>query len=232
MIYLTLFLVSLLSGLLVFLRKESVRSLIPVFLSFSGAYLLGICFLHLLPELFENASESIGIYLLIGFFLQLILDYFSGGIEHGHTHLNKDKVGTFPYVVFLSLSLHAFLEAVPLEDITNNGISSYFYGILIHKAPISFVLISLLIAYGLKKRLIIISLIIFSALGPAGVFLGSQFSFSSAIFQNLFALSVGIILHLATTILIETNDQHLIEWKKLYPLLLGVLFALLSIIVH
>ena len=63
-------------------------------LTISGAYLLAICLLHLLPEIFLNEdSKNIGFYLLSGFLTQNILEYFSQGIEHGH--VNKKKPSHF-----------------------------------------------------------------------------------------------------------------------------------------
>lgn len=201
-------------------------------LSFSGAYLIGICFLHLLPELFMHDFEQTGLFLLIGFFLQLVLDYFSGGIEHGHLHLQK-QTGKFPFLIFLSLSMHAFLETFPLIEINQKqGVSSFFLGLIIHKAPIAFILTFFLFKQGVKKKLIILTLILFSLFGPLGALLGNLLDAMSIYFQPFFALSIGIILHLATTILIENNEQHQIQWKKVTPLFLGVLLALSSLLFH
>ncbi|MEQ8624090.1 MAG: ZIP family metal transporter [Vicingaceae bacterium] len=233
MSYMLLFFVSLVSGLLVFWNQKLIKPWIPHLLSFSGAYLLSICFLHLLPDLFQGTAGSIGLFILIGFFLQLILDYFSGGIEHGHTHVNKKRIGHFPFLIFLSLALHAFLEAFPIQEAgEKSSMTAYLIGLLFHKAPISFVLVSLLVAYQLKKSWVLFGIIAFSCIAPLGVFVGGNFKFPAAIFQNLFALSVGIILHLSTTILLENNEEHNIEWKKLSPLLLGVFMALLSMFIH
>lgn len=233
MIYLSLFLISLFSGLLVFYKKEQIQQIVPSLLSFSGAYLIGICFLHLLPELFAAENPKIGFYLMLGFFLQLILDYFSGGIEHGHIHQHSKSSNNFPWVVFLSLSLHAFLETFPLVQFTKNQDSLvYLFGLLIHKAPIAFVLAFLLFKNGLRTSSIILALIVFSLFGPLGAFFGKQFNSMEDYFQPFFAISVGIILHLATTILIENNESHSIQWKKLYPLLIGALFAFFSLLFH
>ncbi len=233
MTYFLLFFISLASGLLVFIKQKELKPLIPYLLSFSGAYLLGICFLHLLPELFDGNSSSVGLFLLIGFFLQLILDYFSGGIEHGHSHVNHSRIGKFPFLIFFSLAIHAFLEAFPINEVGEpHTLKAYLIGLLIHKAPISFVLGSLLLGYQLKKRLIIIGIVLFSLCAPLGVYVGSAFHFTAETFQNLLALSVGIILHLSTTILLENNEDHTIHWKKVTPLLIGVSFALLSLLFH
>ena len=231
--YLVLFLVSFVSGSLIFIKQLKLKSKISFLLSFSGAYLLGICFLHLIPELFESGSESVSFYLLIGFFLQLILDYFSGGIEHGHTHVNIKKIGQFPYLVFLSLGLHAFLESFPLTELNLEMESnSYLLGLLLHKVPIAIILASLLLAYKLKNIQILIAIVIFSLMAPLGALIGSIFTSDTEVYQQFLAVSIGIILHLSTTILLEVNEEHHISIKKLIPIILGVTLALLTLVVH
>ena len=233
MSYSVLFLVSILGGLGVFFLK-GLRNNIKSILSFSGSYLLGICFLHLLPELFEDSEiESIGIFLLIGFFLQIVLDYTSGGIEHGHTHVNKKRLKKFPTLVFISLCIHALLEAFPIQSFPEKDIqNTYLIALMIHKVPISFILASLLLAYELSKTKIILGILIFSLMAPLGAYGGTYFLDNIDLFKSLLAISVGIILHLATTIILESSEKHQIEWKRLIPMLAGVLLALTSLLNH
>ena len=65
--------------------------MIKLALAFSGGFLLAIIFQHLLPDIYHTGAEHVGIYILIGFLIQLILEYFSGGIEHGHVHVHKGQ---------------------------------------------------------------------------------------------------------------------------------------------
>jgi zinc transporter ZupT len=218
----------LFSGATVFLKHNKLIHYTSHLLAFSASYLLSICFLHLLPELFEGGTTA-GFYLLIGFFLQLVLDYFSGGIEHGHAHVNKKRLGTFPWLIFLSLCLHAFLETIPLEHLSHeHEHHSYLTGLVLHKIPISFVLTALLLGYGLKKWMVIAGLFAFSLIGAMGTLVGGMSGLLQDYAQQFLALSVGIILHLSTTILLETNEEHKIQWRKLLPMLLGMSLALLS----
>src|SRR3989304_4598152 len=86
MIYILLFLLVIISGFSVFLLKDESGIKNKLLLSFSGAYLLAISFLHLIPEIFKSTEDNfIGIYILLGFFIQILLEYFSKGIEHGHS---------------------------------------------------------------------------------------------------------------------------------------------------
>ena len=71
----------LLGGSLVaYLHTNNKNQWIKLLLAFSGGFLLAIAFVHFLPELYHEHSESIGIYVLIGFLFQLFLEYFSVGI--------------------------------------------------------------------------------------------------------------------------------------------------------
>lgn len=228
-----LIVVSIFSGLLAFNNAIKARVNVNSFLSFSGAYLLSICLLHLLPDFFQENDSTYSIYILVGYFLQLILDYFSGGIEHGHTHVNHKKLGQYPLLIIVSLCIHAFLEAIPIHHIQNDHHhSTYYLGILVHKAPIAFVFTALLIAYKLSRKTVFTLLIVFSLVAPLGIWLGSYFEQYSNIFQILYAISIGIILHLSTTILLESNEEHKIKWKKITPLFLGAILALLGQLIH
>ena len=189
--------------------------------------------MHLIPELFVGDNESLGLYILVGFFLQLTLDYFSGGIEHGHTHVNSTKVGKFPILIFLSLCLHAFLESTPVNKLASSTeFLSYLSGLIIHKGPIAFILGSLLIRYKLKTSFIWFGIIGFAIAAPLGVFTGEFILVQENYSQAMLAIAIGIILHLSTTILLETNEEHKIHWKKVMPMLAGAGLGLITLAFH
>ena len=66
--------------------KPTNRNRLKLLIAFSGSYLLSITALHLLPEVFASSGRGayFGAFILVGFFLQVMLEYLSGGIEHGH----------------------------------------------------------------------------------------------------------------------------------------------------
>jgi zinc transporter ZupT len=109
----TALILSVLIGIILVLALKPSTNTIQLFLSFSGAYLLSVTVLYLLPEVFESSKNNVGVYILIGILLQSTLEYFSKGAEHGHLHL-KPKLTSVPWLLFVSLSLHAFLEGIPL----------------------------------------------------------------------------------------------------------------------
>ncbi len=221
---LVLFLFSvLMGGLLVEFLKKTAS--IKMLLSFSGGFLLTIIFTHILPESYEQI-QHMGIFILVGFFLQLVLEYFSQGAEHGHTHVHKNVVSHFPIAIFLSLSLHAFIEAIPLNHGLQHdhahGMNDLYWGVFIHKIPVAIALKTILDASGVSKRSSWIYLIIFGLTAPLGLIFGE---FVMANFEVslswLLAIAIGMFFHVSTTIIFESSEGHKINILKLIAILAG-----------
>ena len=200
---------------------------IQLLLTFSGAYLLAISLLHLLPELFaNNPTEKIGIFILGGFLIQILLEYFSQGIEHGHFH----KSNVIPFSVLISLCLHALLEGVPLggnlQEHTHNAL---LYGIVLHKMPVAIVLMTFFLQSNMKKSRAYILLFLFAIMAPLGVYSGNIFGALSLYHNEILAIVIGIFLHISTTILFESTDGHRFSFTKIMTIIVGTLLAIFSL---
>jgi zinc transporter ZupT len=224
----------LIGGLLVLIVDSyKQKKMIKIMLAFSGGFLLSIAFVHFLPELYHSHSGFIGIYILLGFLIQLLLEYFSGGIEHGHIHINTKK--SVPWSLFISLSIHSFIEGIPLsipeiEHVGHTHISgqSLLMGILFHQTPVSIALMTLMVSsnYSLKKSWLI--LIAFSLMTPLGLIFGYFFNDHLGFINMdiLLAIVVGMFLHISTTIIFEASDNHRFNLAKLLSILIGVALAI------
>src|SRR2546427_9962192 len=90
--YLLLLSTIVLGAASVFLFKLYEPRHVKLLNAFTGAYLLCLTLLHLLPELYHSQGGSgrddllIGALILTGFFTQVALDVISMGVEHGHAH--------------------------------------------------------------------------------------------------------------------------------------------------
>ena len=62
--YIILFLVVLLGGGIAFYFKQNNKKLLALVLSFSGAYILGISVLHLMPGVFAGGDQFVGLWIL------------------------------------------------------------------------------------------------------------------------------------------------------------------------
>lgn len=201
---------------------------IQLLLTFSGGYLLAICFLHLLPELFHSIhTENIGIYILAGFLIQILLEYFSQGIEHGHFH----KGNVIPFSVLISLCLHAFFEGVPLSgrhlhDHTHNAL---LYGIVLHKMPVAIVLMTFFLQAKMKKSKAYLLLFLFALMSPLGALAGKILDVLSNYHNEILAIVIGIFLHISTTILFESTDGHKFSITKILAIIIGTIFVVISL---
>ena len=222
--YLTL-IASVLIGFVFGLILSPKTKLLRLFLSFSGAYLLSITVLHLLPEVFETQKKHIGLFILLGIVLQTILEFFSKGAEHGHVH-SQDFAKKIPWLVLISLSLHAFIEGIPLGADSNHEL---LWAIVIHKIPITIVLVVFLQKSSLPRSLIYIFILFFALMSPLGSLLGNKMSVFMGFETQINAIIIGIFLHISTAILFESSENHQFNFKKFIAIILGFLVALVSL---
>lgn len=233
--YLLLSLSSIASGLVFFLFKKNNPRFLKLSLAFSGAYLFAITFIHLLPEVYQTNDSGVGLFILVGFIFQILLELFSEGIEHGHIHVHHHNHNTaFPLALMTSLCIHSFLEGMPLSyNILNPHTGDrLLMGILLHHLPVSFALMSMLIASGLKKQNAVLLLIAFSIMAPAGAAFSAIFNLNMIAdiqfyFNRIMAIVIGIFLHISTTILFESGDGHRFNLYKMLSILAGAALALL-----
>ena len=217
---------SVLIGVLAMVLIKPITKIIQLFLSFSGAYLLSITVLHLLPEVFESHQKNIGIYILIGILIQTILEYFSKGAEHGHIHSHgHSEIKHMPWLLFLSLCIHAFLEGIPLNKAQDNLL---LWAIVIHKIPVTIVLFVFLMQSALSKILIYSFVLLFALMSPLGLLFSNTVLFFESYYTEITAIIIGVFLHISTAILFESSQNHQFNIRKFVAVLLGFVVAFLG----
>ncbi|MFM1916252.1 MAG: hypothetical protein RLZZ531_1921 [Bacteroidota bacterium] len=225
----------LIGGLVVtYLKATNKSQFIKLALAFSGGFLLAIIFQHLIPDIYADGKAKMGIFILLGFLVQLVLEYFSGGIEHGHVHVHKGQ--PLPWVLFISLSVHSIIEGIPLGNEYmgimhdhEHGHGSLFWGIIFHQVPVAIALMTLLMNTKLSQIQSWGVLVLFAIMTPIGVLIG--FNVSPAQIgldvHVILAIVVGMFLHISTTIIFETTENHKFNLMKLTSILVGCSLAML-----
>jgi zinc transporter ZupT len=226
---LILFLAAIAGGVIwVAIKPKSNGSTFKLTLSFSAAYLLGLALLHLFPDLFSSEMTHAGWLVLAGFMLQVVLDFFSHGVEHGHSHAHAHAKPGWFIPVMVSLWVHALIEGVPFASGTSHfhdERNPLLLGIAIHKITESFVFMALLIHSGMRFSRAFFWLVIFACMAPLGALIAPYVgSDTGPLFT---ALLLGIILHVSTTILFESEEGHRFNWMKFASILLGIAAAAL-----
>jgi zinc and cadmium transporter len=219
------------------------RNPMRLLLAFSGAFLFAISMLHLIPELYASKAANIGLWILTGFLIQLLLEYLSQGIEHGHVHMHgadhsHDHVhhAKIPVGVVAGLCLHSFLEGMPLGIETSDPkiFPPFLTGIVLHNIPIAIAFMGLLLHLGHSKAKSFLFLGIFALMTPFGMIashlIGEHLQGDLApYFSAVTGVVVGIFLHISTTILFESTENHRFNAMKFGTILLGVAAAWLLI---
>lgn len=234
-----LFLITLIPGLAIRRYAGFDKANFKFILIFSGAFLLSISILHLFPELYEHSESdlTISIIILAGIFLQMTLESFTSGIEHGHWHKHSDTSHSpaFPYGLTLALCIHSLLEgAILATDGMSHGhgfFDSLLIGVAIHKIPAAIALMSVLVSEMKNRNTALIILAVFAISSPIGMilseFLQEQQLLLRESYQIILALSAGSFIYISTTILFEARQNHEIRLAQLIPALLGAAVGIL-----
>jgi len=220
MIYALPILGVILSFAFVYIVRPKKKEHFKLVLAFSGAFLLALTIFELLPEVYENAeSKTVGVFIMLGILLQIFLEFFSKGAEHGHVHISSKEV-SFPWMLFLSLSIHSFLEGFPIQ---NNDM--IVYGILIHKIPIAVIISIFLLGSKLKPVYSIFFMLLFAIMTPLGTYMAGSIALFAKYAVAINALAIGVFLHISTVILFESSEGHKFNLQKLLVIILGIIIA-------
>jgi zinc and cadmium transporter len=229
-----LFFVALIAGAVAFYIPKINTGTYKLWLVFAGSYLFSITIVHIFPDLFAQATQPalLGVCVLIGFFLQQGLEFLSSGVEHGHIHVHehlpdrqagKHHQELSAVWVLVALCVHAFLEGGMLahgqSGHHHHTSNTLLWGILLHKAPEAFALMSVLLCDVKSKTKAVLMLLIFAAASPLGLFLSNYLVLnewmSSQALIILFAIVTGNFLHISTTIVFESSADHKFNAKKM-----------------
>ena len=173
---------------------------------------------------------------MLGFLIQLLLEQLTKGAEHGHNHCpcceeekdaeehhhehhshtgNCHNTSVHPVTgLLIGLSIHAFLEGMPMVDLDGDIHQGLLYGIVLHNIPIALVLVGLFMhnGYGFWRSLALLS--IFAVMTPLGSLCNLYLMPQNEILQSLLmGVVVGILLHVSVSILFD-HDHNNFSWGK------------------
>jgi len=213
-------LLSVLIGYLIaLLLKPRAKQNLKLLLAFSGSFLLSLTVIHLLPDVYESDNKSIGIFIMCGILFQIILEFFSKGAEHGHVH-GHDKLTQMPWLLFISLCIHALLEGFPVgrhHDLA--------YGIAIHHLPIAIILTTFFLNAQLNKVALFIFMVTFAIMTPLGTLVSDSFPILNEYYTQITAIVIGILFHISSTIIFESSEGHKFNIAKVSMIILGIVLA-------
>jgi len=145
-----------------------------------------------------------------------VFDFFPEVFKNGDSY-----VGTkFPVLLFFSLCAHSFIEGFPLAD--NQEL---LYGVVVHKIPIAIIISAFILNAQLSRMKIFLFLVGFAMMTPLGAFAKAYIPILQQYSIYLNAFAVGVLLHVATTILFESSKNHQFNASKFMAIILGIVLA-------
>nr|WP_315196923.1 ZIP family metal transporter [uncultured Flavobacterium sp.] len=201
-----------------FLKPKSKTNL-KLLLAFSGSFLLSLTVMHLLPEVYESHDHNVGIFIMLGILFQIILEFFSKGAEHGHVH-GHAKMHQIPWLLFISLCIHAFLEGFPVSHHHDLAL-----GIAIHHFPIAIILTTFFINATLSRNAIFFFMITFAVMTPLGTVVSDFIPQLNDYYTEITAVVIGILFHISSTIIFESSEGHKFNIAKVSMIVIGIVLA-------
>lgn len=219
--YILPFLAVSLGALFVLIGKSTVRKQLPLLLAFSGAFLLATTITAVFPEVFVHGNGHISYWVLAGIMVQIALENLTKGAEHGHIHAHGNS--SLSWALVIGLSLHAFIEGFPIAQH-----QELLWAVAIHKLPIAMLLVAALWKTKSSMMRKFSILIVFGLMTPLGSFCNVIIPELRPYAINITALVAGAMLHISTTILFESTENHKFNLPKVLVILFGLgLVALL-----
>ena len=200
--------------------KPKKKSNLKLLLAFSGSFLLALTVMHLLPDVYESHNSNIGIFIMTGILFQIILEFFSKGAEHGHVH-GQPNMTHIPWLLFISLCIHAFLEGFPVGHHHDN----LAIAIAIHHLPIAIILTTFFINSKLNQKAIFVFMFTFALMTPIGTFTSDYVPMLSNYNTEITAVVIGILFHISSTIIFESSEGHKFNIAKVSMIVLGIVLA-------
>ena len=201
------------------LIKPQNKTNLKLLLAFSGSFLLSITVIHLLPEVYESKNPNLGLFIMFGILFQIILEFFSKGAEHGHVH-EKNQLNTIPWLLFISLCIHALLEGLPVSHHKDLAI-----GIAVHHFPIAIILTTFFGHSNFNKTTIFLLLLTFAFMTPFGTILSERLPILNTYYSEISAVVIGILFHISSTIIFESSEGHKFNIAKISMIVVGILLA-------
>jgi len=156
---------------------------------------------------------------MVGILFQIILEFFSKGAEHGHVH-GHDKLTQMPWLLFISLCIHALLEGFPVGHHHDLAL-----GIAIHHLPIAIILTTFFIHAELNKTALFLFMLTFAIMTPLGTLISDSLPFLNDYYTEITAVVIGILFHISSTIIFESSEGHKFNIAKISVIILGIVLA-------
>lgn len=194
---LCIFSAAFLGGLLPLLIPKADEDHFRLFVGLGAGLLLGMAFLHMLPEAVHRIPEEFGAWFLIGFVLLFVIERFAMVHACEEHHCDYHRIGI---AAFVGLTVHGVIEGFALASsyYVSQSATLVLAAILTHKVPAGVALTAMLKLGSRTRNQILLFVLGVALSGPIGIVLASSLFHSG--FEHasgrLLALSGGTFVYI------------------------------------
>lgn len=203
----------------------------------AAGMLVTLTLMHIMPEAFElsaNASTFIFCGFIGGFTLHYAIEAaFAGPIqEEGDPNPPIARLASRSITPLMAVAIHSFIDGVIYAITFTNSQQSGLYAaisLILHEFPEGVIAFAILRRNGVSNRWsFIFAFLAAAATTPLGVLVSGPFVYNlgDAMSGNLFAVSAGLLLFVATGPLMAPLHENRPRRSHLWSLGLGVTIAL------
>ena len=198
-------------------------------LGFAGGAILGLVFLDIIPEVFEEAALLevntlvISGGLLMGFVVMHVLEKVSGFHEHDHGNHTPHTHSTGSVTIW-TLSLHALIDGVGIGAaylVSQSLGTAILFAFILHKFLDGMNIQAIAQASTAKNRKLFLMVNIIATI--VGVLLVSNMNLSSTTLLCATALVGGVLLYVSSSHVLPEAHAHENSWRTIGATLVGVL---------
>jgi hypothetical protein len=92
--------------------------------------------------------------------------------------------------------------------------------------PIAIILSTFFIKAGLNKKSLFLFMFAFAIMTPLGTYLVNNLSFLTKYSTQFLGVVIGILFHISSTIIFESNEGHKFNLAKILVIVAGIILAI------
>ena len=205
-------------------------------ISLAFVVMLGLLFVHIIPEIIEYKNTFLIIPIIIGFCSLIFLDKLIPHHHHEHSdslcdvsdhEMHLKHIGI---VTIIALAIHNIIEGITLYSVAINSIKSgilMMISISLHNIPLGFQ-IGNIINYQ-KSKLLISFLCLSSLLGALIMIIFG--GLNEFIISILLALTLGMLTYILVFELFSEVRKNISKKETLYGIIIGFIIIIITSIV-
>lgn len=219
---------------IVILRNSKKKQELSIFtISMAFVVMLGLLFIHIMPEIIEYKNIWLLIPCIIGFIILIILDKLIPHHHHEHSDTHCDKLDHEEHlnhigiITIIALAIHNIIEGISLYSLTLNDTKAGLLMALsigLHNIPLGFQIGN---SINQKNNKLLIALLCLSSMVGAIIMIIFG-GLNESIISVLLSLTFGMLVYIIIFELFNEFRKNINKKETTYGIIVGFIIIILT----